>query len=342
MPQRSSSTGSLLSWLTRMCRDQNDPNIVGVGVGYGLKDGCIDLQRPYCARFYVHEKFSKRKAVRQPLCIPSEMRIPRNNVRDTSGTMDALSRKVRSSWIELPTDVHELGDIAGSSGLVELNADPDIVSAGTIVRWKSGTKVRWGIVTVAHGFESAPSSSTSEDITISLPTSGATFVGKRIVNFNPVSLGVDATLIEVPVSRLIDVGLLADEHPVVKVPPPYTDLKPENFPTGTSLQTERSIPFSVIGPVNELAITNVGTVKELVHIQGPSQAFVHGTSGSLLRLLDANADEVVPAAIQIGATAPSFSHAYGQSLRKSLTRIRAKLVSSTTHEIGPMEVVGSF
>ena len=280
MSQRPDSASRLLSWLSKASRETRDPNVVGVGIGYGLKDGAIDLERPYCARFYVREKFSKRKAARQPLAVPYDLRIPGDYLSNVNASLDGLRRRLRTRWIELPTDVHCVGDMAGSGGIVELPGDPDVVTAGTIVRWQSAGEVHWGIVTVAHGFESRPANAASSDVTISL-VSGAAFVGRRILNFNPVSLNIDAALIEVPVERLMDVGLVSDATPIgFGSPPVYSTMRPENFPTGTSLQADRTIPFTVVGPVTELSIDKVGTVKHMVHILGPSQAFVHHhTSG---------------------------------------------------------------
>jgi hypothetical protein len=289
---------------------------VGVGIGYGLKDGAIDLQRPYCARFYVRDKFAKRKAARQPLAVPNDLRIPGDYLSDVNASLDGLRRSVRTRWIELPTDVHCVGDMTGSGGIVELTGDPDVVTAGTIVRWQSAGEVHWGIVTVAHGFESRPAITVSNDVTISL-VSGVEFVGRRILNFNPVSLNVDATLIEVPIERLMDVGLVSDASPTGFAPSPvYSTIRPENFPTGTSLQADRTIPFTVVGPVTQLTIANVGIVKHMVHILGPNQAFVPGTSGSLIRLLDTNSNLVVPAAIQIGATAQLMPMLTGRRWRR--------------------------
>lgn len=329
----------------RQVRDVGDPNIHGVGLGVGLKDGRIDLSRPLCMRFFVRRKHQARRTwTKQKFPVHPEIALSVGSLRTRGEVFDAMKRNIRRGRLEIPTDVYE-ARIVRAAGTARLDGDPDVVTSGTIVRWRvhGFDKTQWGVLTVGHAFESAPNAGIGDDVSIQLHD-GDHFRGKRIVNFNPPSHGVDATLIRVRVDDLMDRGLIGDpgeaSFPVVK----FDDIKRDRFPIGISTQTDRDVSFDLVTVVSSLDIARIGKVTNMIHVQGAAESFVEGTSGSLFRCIDTLSGTLTPIALQVGAHSSGFSDGYGQSLDTALSEIRTQLngMYAPGYVIGEIEVVQSF
>ena len=86
--------------------------------------------------------------------------------------------------------------------------------------------------------------------------------------------------------------------------------------------------FHIVGTLEVADFNNVGNVISLLHVIGPPQTFIKGTSGSPFAVFDNNSGRLIPAGIQIGADfCPKleFSHGYAQSLQISLGNLTQKM-----------------
>lgn len=310
--------------------DKKEKNILGFGFGVGLKDWAIDIERPFCIRAYVKRKKKKGDRWRVKWNFKDEISIPMELIPDG---IDSIGRKVKGMMLTMPTDVTEVGDLEGTAQEVQLDGDPSIVTSGTVIRWKvSGEHShRWGILTVTHGFDDPVERTAVEDITIHNPTTGRSFRGRRRDELRATDLdsAIDLTLIEVEKQILVNSGLIKANGNTSIAVRRYSKLTGDGGQAGTVFQANgRTFGFHIVGTLSLATFNNVGTVVSLLHVIGPPQTFVKGTSGSPFAVIDNPTGALEPAGIQIGADfCPKleFSHGYAQSLDVSLGNLTLKM-----------------
>src|SRR5690606_15352339 len=98
--------------------------------------------------------------------------------------------------------------------------------------------------------------------------------------------GIDVTLIAVSAEDLLEHSLIGDLHQEGLYVKQWQDLVDDGGKAGLSRQQQRDVAFNVVGTLSSRRIDNVGTVEGLLHVQGARQAFVPGTSGAVLELLE--------------------------------------------------------
>lgn len=328
---------SLRVWTQFLAPD--DSNVVGVGFGVGLREDRIDLQRPVVLRLYVQRKRKRAsRAVRRPKSeIDSTVKI---DLLETTEQLFLPSRKrahrdlhgrtVQGAIIEIPTDVFQLGNVVSSGALASVVGNSSIVTAGTIVRWRqvlSPNVLRWGIVTVAHGFEPAIDPLTTKDTRIIHSLDGSQFEGKRLIQFRPPLRGFDTVLIAVQPGDLLHAGLIPSESAPAISPMTYDQIGVMGGGVGVSYQQARHIGFHLIGNVAPLNVRGVGTVDRMVHVRSfAEQAFIDTTSGSVYAIADPESKQLIPAAIQIGADSDTqYRDGYAQCLHDLLHHLALEL-----------------
>ncbi len=337
---------SLVDFQDRVCTriwtqfiQPEDSNVVGVGFGIGVKADSIDLQRPVVLRLYVLEKRAKRSRKKnRPLSeidplVNVGLFEPNDQLflaTDNSRSHDLHGRPLTGGTIQLPTDVMQVGKIVSSGALVSVHRDPSIVTAGVVVRWRqwlSPSILRWGIVTVAHGFDPPIDPSVAIDSQILNPVDGRVFHGKRIVQFRPPLRGYDTVLIGVRMSDLLDHGLIVSEHTPPIIPASYSSIGLSRGTVGIAYQRARFVGFTVIGNVSPLNVEGVGSVDRMMHVRSEAKdAFVETTSGSVYAIADPDTHNLIPAAIQIGADASTdFRDGFGQCLSDVLSHLATEL-----------------
>ena len=328
--------------------DAQDDNIVALGTGVGIKGDEIDLERPYCVRFYVKKKVGKGRRKRQQpkLAVGSEMKLPLRMFGP--GETDQHDRVVRDAWLECPTDVYEIGELEAAGWRASLDRDPSLVTCGAILRWRirGDSAPLWGIATVAHGYEQAIHAAPSTDITVSLPRADLRFRGKRLLQFKPPDSGFDLCLIGVNPERLVALGLITSVNVRPRTVRRFSQLTGDSHSVGLARQIGRDINFQVLGTVEgPLFFSRVGTVRDLLHVRGPRNAFVGGTSGSVFEVLNRRRGRLEIAGIQVGTdTRNGFRDGFAQSLERSLVllrrRLNEQLLSAGLEIPGKLEVVG--
>lgn len=316
-----------------------DANVVGVGFGVGIRDALVDLQRPVVLRLYVKEKRKKNsRRKRRPLSeIESTIKVgffesgePLFLSGGSPENLDFHGRPITAGILQLPTDVIQVGRIVSSGAYASVDHDPSIVTAGVIVRWRQRLSVnilRWGIVTVAHGFDPPIDPSAARDSRIQNPVNGQTFHGKRIVQFRPPLRGFDTVLIGVQSRDLLNHGLIVSEYSSPIQPASYSSLGFSRGTVGIAFQRGRFVGFTVLGNVSPLYVDQVGSVGRMVHVRSEArQAFVPTTSGSVYAIADPNGQNLVPAAIQIGAdSGTDYRDGFGQCLSDVLSHLATEL-----------------
>jgi len=303
----------------------HDTNIVGIGFGPALKGSELDLTRPSVIRFYVRKKRPAGGRTRAKFPVGPEIQVPLalDDLPEVPGP------DVRLPWATFPTDVHEVGELVGTGRQVTIDADPSRVTGGSVVRWFEGgdSRAHWGILTVAHGFDvPVDPSSLVGDTTILNPRSGDSFRGLRLLQFRPPVSGMDLCLIGVVESDLVAHGLIAAASQAPQPVRSYQQLGSDRGVGGLSRQIQRDLFLTVVGTVDSLAFGGIGTVRNLVHVQGPPQAFAVGTSGSSFEVLNSSTGNLEAAAIQVGADSDtSFRDGYGQALDSALDIVATEL-----------------
>ena len=327
-------------WFWKYCADCEDDNVKGVGFGMALKDGELDLSRPLVMRLYVKSKRPKKsRSKKRPkseidthieFCM-DHIGTPLNQNPETS-YRDFHDRPIDAARIRLPTDVHEVGELTGSGALTKIVGDPSVVTAGAIVRWRQRRSLnvtRWGIVTVAHGFDLPIGSTEPSDTRILNPNTGNEFFGNRLIQFKPPFRGYDTVLIGVSESKLLTEGLISSASMPAAPTLSYRAIGESGGVAGRAFQRGRLVDFSVVGNVAPLNFRGVGTVGRLVHVRANApQAFVETTSGSVYSILHRRTRRLVPAAIQIGSDnrlPVPFRDGYGQCLRDILSNLAMEI-----------------
>lgn len=337
--------------------DPGDGNVLGVGFGIGLKKNEPDLSRPTVVRLYVANKRDKNsRAQRRPLSeIDRHVTVPvlgeRESIKAIAGQKDFHGRTLTPPTLRLPTDVYEVGTLVGSGALTAVTGDPSLVTAGAIVRWQQlsdrGT-FRWGVITVAHGFDPPIAPNVALDTSIQSPQTGEIIHGKRLVQLKPPFKGFDTVLIRVNPKDLTLHGLLTSTQTSNIPTMRYEHIGLSEGAAGVAFQRGRLVYFSVVGNVSPLSFQGVGTVDRLVHVRAASEdAFIRTTSGSVLALLSPASRKLVPAALQIGADSETgFRDGYGQCLRdaiRNLTSVlNARLQPDRDRVVGTLNLVSYF
>src|SRR5689334_5537288 len=98
-------------------KQAQESNIVGVGIGVGLKEGRIDLARPLCLRFFVRRKIHGKNALaKQKFLIDPEITLGFDTLLGKSRTADLRGRSLKGAKLALPTDVTEVAKLVGCAG----------------------------------------------------------------------------------------------------------------------------------------------------------------------------------------------------------------------------------
>jgi hypothetical protein len=298
---------------------QRDTNIVGVGFGPALKDREIDLMRPAVIRFYVRKKQPAGSRTKPRFPIGKTIRVP----LALADSPAATGGKVRLPWATFPTDVHEVGELVATGRQLTVDGDPSRVTGGSIVRWlESGdASPHWGIVTVAHGFKTPiDPGSLAGDTAIVNPKTGDQFRGLRLLQFRPPVSGMDVCLVGVAEGDLLAHGLVGTANQAPQPVRSYQQLGSDVGVGGLSRQIDRDLFLTVVGTVDSLPFGGIGTVRNLLHVQGPPKAFAVGTSGSAFEVLNASTGNLEAAAVQVGADSDTaFRDGYGEALETALS-----------------------
>jgi hypothetical protein len=299
-----------------------EKNVVAIGFGIALKSHIPDLSRPSVMRFYVKKK-SDRK---HKLELRHELTL---RLDDSPGTKS----RARGRTIKVSTDVYELPKMVGAGRSTYL-VGTGRVTSGLVVRWEEeavtaagmGSRIgRFGVVTVAHSFVDQP---LNRKVFIEAIGFGVPIVGTRVCQSVPATDGIDACLVDFKPEDGIRAGILSDPLAPALQMKAFDDLHDDQDKVGASFQATRTVSYSVAGTLDSAPISNVGTkLSNLLHVQGGHDAFVYGTSGSILGVFEAKPQgvDLLPSAIQLGADERTFSMALGQSLEVTLGWIQRQL-----------------
>jgi hypothetical protein len=329
----------------------SDGNIVGVGFGVGLKGGLVDLERPNCLRLYVKKKRKKNSRARTRPAFELNGNIDLSLSDPDRTGVDLHGRIRRSLNVSIPTDIHQVGDLIASGGPTKVTGDPSEVLSGAIVRWrelKSFDKLRWGLVTVAHGFDPPVVPADPVDTVIVNPYTGNRISGKRLLQFRPPLSGFDSVLIAVSFEDLFAEDLIRSEDVEGKPLATFSQLSGSNGLGGTAFQAGSNIPFTVVGTVEPLNFEGVGTVGKLVHVRSlATNAFIGGTSGCVYAVISTLSRRLLAAAIQIGADRDTdYRDGYGQCLQEVISKIaeqrNEQLKLNQDRIVGNIEFVDFF
>lgn len=351
-------------YIRQQIESSGEKNICAVGFGIAEKKGKIDLARRQCVRFYVKKKprtAAQKRKTKHQFEVKESFEIPLSE--SSSDGQDQYGRKSLSPRLIMPTDVHQIGKLVGSTRVARLKGDASIVTTGVVVRWllTSQAEPFWGVLTVAHGYESPVPDSVLLEKTISEPDMrirdpllGGAFKGKRYKQFKPPDEGVDLALIRVNPQDLVRYNIIEDLNLVEPVNVPTLEsVISQDGKSGVALQagSDEMISFDVLGVISDqLYFENVGYVGDLLHVKAAENAFVGGTSGSPYLVTirsQGHSIKTVPVAIQVGAdSGTSFQEGYAQSLNVSLRQMRRRIdeVLQPFGEamFGGFEVMGVF
>lgn len=326
---------------------KKDDNIRAIGFGVGIREGEIDIERPFCVRAYVKKKKTRRSnwkpkyEFRESLKFPLEY-LPHN--------LDNYGRRIRKASITIPTDVCHAPELEGTARFAFLDRDPSAVTTGVVVRFRMShqRRPRWGLLTVAHGYDRPIGGQANEDISVVSPATGAVFRGKRLAEFRAPSSGIDLCLVVVAPQLLIQSGLISSINTSSIPVRTYEELNSDRGKSGTVFQTDRRrFDFSIWGTVEIESFAGVGQVVNLLHVQSSPNVFVEGSSGSPFGVVNLQKGRMEAAALQIGSNpATGYREGYGQSLETSLRalsmRINRRLSRTGRYIAEPIEVVRIF
>jgi hypothetical protein len=323
----------------RKLADHGEKNVIAIGYGIALRTELPDLTRPHVMRFYVRKK-SKRK----------------HKVEIRDSLLLSVGPTGKRRRIRVPTDVYELPSMVASGRTAYLYSN-GYVTTGIVVRWRervlgqlvpnSASSTFFGVVTVAHNFVGHP---ITRPVFVESFHSRIPIVGKRICESDPQRDGIDACLIEINVEDGIRAGIIQDPYAPGLVYKSFHDLSDDQNKVGMSMQTNRSVSYSVLGTLNAAPIEGIGpNVVHLLHVQGGHQAFEAGTSGSVLSVFEVAASRIslLPSALQVGADETTLSMGLGQSLETVLPWLARQRTlqlypQGRTLDQGRIEPIGVF